>query len=103
MRGKQNLGNDQSFDIVVKPALLVKTALSFPCFSEANPKEKVNTLFDVIIHAYKDDNLTEEQDLVVEFVLHMTDEQTPFNLKRALEVWTVQDRAAFIKIIGARR
>ena len=90
----------QPFEIMVKPALLVKTVLAFPCFREANPKEKIKTLFELVMNAYKDDNLTEEQDLVVELVLHLTDGQSPFNLKRALEIWSAKDRAAFIKLIA---
>lgn len=90
---------EEDDEIEVDTELFVEQVLRFSCFSDA-PKEKdADELFDVIFAAYEDENLTEEQDHAVEFLLHIQEEESPFNLSRALEVWNKEDRQLFLSIV----
>lgn len=73
--------------------------LSFPCFTEANLEKDANDIFQLVVDSYRQDQLTEEQDLVVELLFHLNESSSPFNLKRALEVWTEEDLASFGDLI----
>ncbi|MES2745450.1 MAG: hypothetical protein V4655_08480, partial [Bdellovibrionota bacterium] len=73
--------------------------LRFSCFSDVPKDKDADDLFDTIFAAYEDENLTEEQDHTVEFLLHIQEEESPFNLSRALEVWNTDDRTLFLSIV----
>jgi len=92
---------EDSHEITLNPDNFVKAILLFPCFKEADPRMPAAKLFDIIIDAYRLDNLTEEQDLAVELVLHLHDESTPFNLKRAREIWANEDKEVLIGLLAA--
>ena len=78
----------------------VDSALNFPCFADARDGHTDHRqTFATIMTAYRDDNLTEDQDLVVELLFHMQHEETPFNLKRAVELWSEDDLAALWKLL----
>ncbi len=90
---------EEEDEIEVDTELFAEQVLRFNCFSDL-PKEKdADELFDVIFAAYEDENLTEEQDHTVEFLLHIQEEESPFNLSRALEVWNKEDRRMFLNIV----
>jgi hypothetical protein len=90
---------EEDDEIEVDTELFAEQILRFSCFADA-PKEKdADELFDVIFAAYEDENLTEEQDHTVEFLLHIQEEESPFNLSRALEVWNKADRKLFMSIV----
>mgnify|MGYP001566146492 CR=1 FL=1 len=90
---------EEDDEIEVDTELFAEQILRFSCFSDA-PKEKdADDLFDMIFAAYEDENLTEEQDHTVEFLLHIQEEESPFNLSRALEVWNKDDRQLFLSIV----
>jgi hypothetical protein len=90
---------EEDDEIEVDTELFAEQVLRFSCFADA-PKEKdADELFDVIFAAYEDENLTEEQDHTVEFLLHIQEEESPFNLSRALEVWNKEDRKLFLSIV----
>ena len=90
---------EEDDEIEVDTELFAEQVLRFSCFSDA-PKEKdADELFDVIFAAYEEENLTEEQDHTVEFLLHIQEEESPFNLSRALEVWNQHDRKLFLSIV----
>ena len=90
--------NEMEFDL--SPEEFVEDALLFPCFEDAKLDRDAAEIFKIMIEAYKEDNLTEEQDLVIELLLHMRDSTSPFNLKRASEVWSEGDLDAFWAIIS---
>lgn len=91
---------EDSHEIRLNPEHFVKAILLFPCFKEADPHMPTDKLFDIIIDAYRHDNLTEEQDLAVELVLHLHDESTPFNLKRAREIWAAEDKEVLMSLLA---
>ena len=81
----------------------VEAALQFPCFSDAKQIDKsTSEVFDAIMGAYRDDNLTEEQDLVVELLFHMQHEDTPFNLNRAVALWSSEDLAVLWDLLMSK-
>ncbi len=86
--------------LAFNPKEFVDLCTSFPCFSDARLDSPAEELFTLILTAYRDDNLTEEQDLVVELLFHLSDENSPFNLKRASEVWAAEDLEAFWYVIA---
>lgn len=90
---------NEEFEISLNPALFVQAIISFPCFKEAKPDTPADELFEVILEAYKGDNLTEEQDLVVELLLHLQEDTSPFNLKRAKEIWSNEDLKAMHQLL----
>lgn len=90
---------EEEDEIEVDTELFTEQILRFSCFSDAPKNKDADDLFDTIFAAYEDENLTEEQDHTVEFLLHIQEEESPFNLSRALEVWNKKDRALFLSIV----
>ena len=90
---------DEDDEIEVDTELFAEQVLRFGCFSDAPKGKDADDLFDLIFAAYEDENLTEEQDHTVEFLLHIQEEESPFNLSRALEVWNKADRQLFMSIV----
>jgi hypothetical protein len=86
-------------EIEIDTALFAEQALRFPCFHEAPRDKPSDELFDIIFSAYQDENLTEEQDHVVELLLHLQEEESPFHLSRAMEVWSHDNREAFLGLL----
>ena len=99
MEMQDDQDQNAELEISIAPEVLIAMALRFPCFGDAKPDSDPDELFEIIMNAYRDDNLSEEQDLVVELILHLHEESSPFNLKRALEVWSTADLAAFQDLI----
>ena len=89
--------------ITLAPETLVNLALKFPCFADAKPETGIQQLFEIILNAYRDDHLSEEQDLVIELILHLHEASSPFNLKRAIEIWSSADLTTFLDIIRQRQ
>lgn len=94
------LMSEDEVEISIDPESFVKLALAFPCFGDARPDSDPTELFNIIMEAYKDDNLSEEQDLVVELVLHLHEESSPFNLRRAVEIWETGDKEVLCKLVS---
>ena len=95
----EDLEEDDSEEIEVDTEMFAEGLVRFPCF-ESVPKEKsAEEIFDLVFEAYQDENLLEEQDHVVELLLHLQDEDSPFNLSRALEVWSHEDRQSFLTLV----
>ncbi len=90
---------EEDDEIEVDTELFAEQVLRFSCFSDAPKDKEADELFDLIFAAYEDENLTEEQDHTVEFLLHIQEEESPFNLSRALEVWNQEDRQMFMSIV----
>ena len=90
---------EEEDEIEVDTELFTEQILRFTCFSDAPKDKDADELFDTIFAAYEEENLTEEQDHTVEFLLHIQEEESPFNLSRALEVWNSDDRALFLSIV----
>lgn len=93
-------GEDEVDEIEVDTELFTEQLLRFPCFQDAPKEKSPDELFDVVFNAYQDENLTEEQDHVVELLLHLQEEESPFNLSRALEVWSKADRQTFLSLLS---
>jgi hypothetical protein len=95
----EELDEDDKEEIEVDTELFAEGLVRFPCFGSV-PKEKSSEeIFDLVFEAYQDENLLEEQDHVVELLLHLQEEDSPFNLSRALEVWSHEDRQAFLELV----
>ena len=90
---------EPSVDLTLNPAEFKALIIRFPCFHEADPEADATDLMNLVVNAYNSDNLTEEQDMVVELALHLCSEHTQFNLRRALEIWEPEDRAAFAALV----
>lgn len=90
---------EEEDEIEVDTELFAEQILRFSCFSDVPKDKDADELFDTIFAAYEEENLTEEQDHTVEFLLHIQEEESPFNLSRALEVWNKDDRALFLSIV----
>lgn len=86
-------------EIEVDTELFASQILRFPCFADVPRDKEADQLFDIVFNAYEDENLTEEQDHAIEFLLHIQEEDSPFNLSRALEVWSREDRQVFLEIV----
>ena len=86
-------------EIQIDTGLFAEQVIRFPCFREIPQQLKNDELFDLVFNAYQDENLTEEQDHVVELLLHLQEEDSPFNLSRALEVWSNDNRLVFLELI----
>jgi hypothetical protein len=96
---EEETDEEDSEEIEVDTEMFAEGLVRFPCF-ESVPKEKnAEEIFDLVFEAYQDENLLEEQDHVVELLLHLQDEESPFNLSRALEVWSHDDRQAFLELV----
>ncbi|MFW7379268.1 MAG: hypothetical protein ACOH5I_10705 [Oligoflexus sp.] len=95
--------SEESYELAIDPELFTRAVLLFPCFHEADPKMASDELFHLITNAYRDDQLTEEQDLVIELVLHLHDESSPFNLRRAREIWSPEDMQILVTMLTAER
>ncbi|MCX6129251.1 MAG: hypothetical protein NTX25_09350 [Proteobacteria bacterium] len=92
--------DEESVDeIEVDTELFTEGLLRFPCFLDAPRDRTPDQLFDLVFDAYQEENLLEEQDHVVELLLHLQEEESPFNLNRALEVWSHEDRQAFLVLV----
>ncbi len=90
---------EEDEEIEVDTELFAEGVIRFPCF-ESIPKDKnSDEIFDLVFDAYQEENLLEEQDHVVELLLHLQEEDSPFNLSRALEVWSHEDRQAFLELV----
>ena len=91
---------DQSEEGVhIEPNFLVDSVLRFKCFEDAKAVTDRDQLFNIIMDSYSEDNLTEAQDLVVEFIIHLFSPETPFNLNQAIKVWDKEDIDVFSEII----
>jgi hypothetical protein len=90
---------DEVEEIEIDTELFASQVLRFPCFADVPRDKEADQLFDIVFNAYEDENLTEEQDHAVEFLLHIQEEDSPFNLSRALEIWGREDRQVFLEIL----
>jgi hypothetical protein len=88
-----------NMEISIDSAQFRSLVLSFPCFSEADSEQAPDELLALVLAAFNEDNLTEEQDLVVELVLHLHSPEAQFNLRRSLEVWSKGDKEALARLI----
>lgn len=79
-----------------------KHVLAFPCFKDAGAIEDAGKLLQIVFDAYEGDNLTEEQELVVDLYVHLHHAGSQFDLKRALDTWGMEDRAALVNLIQSR-
>jgi hypothetical protein len=96
----EELDDDEELEeIEIDTELFAEQLLRFPCFQSAPRDKAPDELFDTVFSAYQDENLTEEQDHVVELLLHLQEEESPFNLSRAMEVWGRDDRQVFITLL----
>lgn len=88
---------DEEFEVDTE--MFSEGLLRFPCFDSVPRDKNAEEIFDLVFDAYQEENLLEEQDHVVELLLHLQDEESPFNLSRALEVWSHEDREAFLELV----
>ena len=64
----------------------------WPCFQELEPVGSLHELFEL----YYDDELTLSQDCVLEFVFHMHDPSSAFDIGNAIYTWEQGDRSFFM-------
>lgn len=94
--------DDEEISVQIDTGWFVDKVLSFSCFEQAKSYTGEKALFDVILASYQNDLLTEQQDMVVECLLHLQDENSPFNLNRALSVWEPEDLSCFVKLVNIK-
>ena len=92
--------DDETDELEIDTELFAEQLLRFPCFQDAPRDKGVDVLFDTVYNAYQDENLSEEQDHVIELLLHLQEEDCPFNLTRAMEVWGKADRQVFLQLLA---
>ena len=63
----------------------------WPCFQNIEPDESLTDIID----RYYDDELTPSQDCVIEFIFHMHDPSSSFDIPNALYCWGEEDRSFF--------
>ena len=63
----------------------------WPCFQRLDPDVDLQQLFEL----YYDDELTQSQDCVLEFIFHMHDPDSSFDISNALYTWNGEDRQYF--------
>ncbi len=63
----------------------------WPCFQLLAPDIDLQELFEL----YYDDELTQAQDCVLEFMFHMHDPDSTFDISNALYNWNEEDRQYF--------
>ncbi len=64
----------------------------WPCFRLIDENIDLQELFEL----YYDDELTQAQDCVLEFMFHMHDPDSNFDISNALYTWNDEDREYFI-------
>lgn len=69
--------------------------IAFPCYKDIDRDTAPSELLQIVLDAYDNDQLTEEQELVVDLYIHLHHEEAPFDLKRAFDTWDIQDKKAF--------
>ena len=80
---------DQSEEGVhIEPNFLVDSVLRFKCFEDAKAVTDRDQLFNIIMDSYSEDNLTEAQDLVVEFIIHLFSQRLHLTLIKRLKFGT---------------
>lgn len=93
------MNESEEIEINVDPTFLVTTAIEFPCFADAKAVEDKDALFQIMMNSYSDDDLTEAQDLVMEFIFHLCSQEAQFNLHQAIKIWDKEDIEIFSKIV----
>ena len=64
----------------------------WPCFRDHDPQLNLSELFE----QYYDDELTLSQDCALEFMFHMHDPESTFDIGNALYTWDEEDRNFFM-------
>ena len=80
-------GDDQLFIDLLK---------EWPCFQELQDDLDLQRVFE----QYYDDELSLSQDCVLEFIFHMYDPDSSFDISNALYTWEEEDRNYFLISIG---
>ena len=57
----------------------------------------------IVVDAYDQEQLTEEQDLIFEAILYFNNVSDDFNLRRALTIWSPGDFAQFLTALQSYR
>lgn len=68
-----------------------KLLFEWPCFQELD----ISTSLAQVFESYYDDELTLAQDCVIEFLSHMHDPDSVFDISNALYTWSEEDREFF--------
>ena len=80
-------GDDQAFLELIR---------EWPCFTLLDKKLSLQALLE----QYYDDELTLAQDCVLEFLFHMHDPDSTFDISNALYTWDEEDRNYFLLSIS---
>ena len=80
-------GEDKAFMALIR---------EWPCFQHLEPDVELQCIFE----QYYDDELDEPQDCVLEFVFHMHDPDSVFDIGNALYTWDEDDRNFFFVALG---
>ena len=72
--------------------LFLDLILQWPCFQELDEEFTLQSLLE----AYYDDELSLSQDCVLEFLFHMHDPDSVFDISNALYTWEQEDREYFL-------
>lgn len=78
---------DQAFMALVR---------EWPCFAELESPLSLEELFEL----YYDDELSQSQDCALEFIFHMHDPDSRFDISNALYTWEEEDRRYFFSSLS---
>ncbi|MBP6218262.1 MAG: hypothetical protein KA436_06725 [Oligoflexales bacterium] len=84
------------FLLIGEDAAFMKLIRDWPCFTGF---EETISLQDLFEHYY-DDQLSQAQDCVLEFIFHMHDPDSVFDISNALYVWDEDDRRFFFSSLN---
>lgn len=86
------------------PKDIAHQLLSFAAFSDAKKMKKTALeIFQIVVDAYEQEQLTEEQDLIFEAMLYLNNVSDEFNLRRAVSIWSPTDFAQFQTVLQSFR
>ena len=88
----QDSFNISSFEDKKQEKAFENLLREWPCYTSMNPSYAL----EEILEMYYDDELTVQQDYVLEYLFHMHDPKSSFDIANALYSWGENDRNFFI-------
>ena len=88
-------GHTNIWTLFEEEEFFLKTTLGWPCFSELKEKTSSNEL----LTKYCNNSLSESQECVIDFLLHLHDDNFLFDLNFSLSQWSQDDRDFFISFL----
>ena len=88
----KNSSDNKLWKIFTEESTFIKTIRLWPCFSKLSPRTNSNEL----LQKYCENALSESQECVIDFLLHIHDPSFVFDLGFSLKNWSKKDRSFFL-------